>query len=233
MTLGEKIAQSRKEKKLSQEELAELLQVSRQAVSKWENDLSKPDTDNLIRLADLFEIDINQLVGNQVAVKEKRSIHIIPALCVCLAVFVLTTALFAILWQKDQKPSPDTAVQVPETTVQENVVWESVKLYSGLLREEIQLTLEEKSSLLMYISLFHFTERTEIDNASGDFIYGGRIYRVEYETEGVSISWYFSENGFSQTIRLEDGTEMIYYFDVDYALFYEIDKYIFESKTYS
>lgn len=53
----------RKEKGLSQEELADKLSVSRQAVSKWERGEALPDTDNLIRLAKLYNVSIDELVG--------------------------------------------------------------------------------------------------------------------------------------------------------------------------
>ncbi|MBQ5322541.1 MAG: helix-turn-helix transcriptional regulator, partial [Oscillospiraceae bacterium] len=47
MTLGEKISDLRKRKGISQEKLAELLDVSRQAVTKWESGKGNPDTENL------------------------------------------------------------------------------------------------------------------------------------------------------------------------------------------
>ena len=53
----------RKEKGLSQEELADKLAVSRQAISKWERGESLPDTDNLIRLAKLYGVSIDEIVG--------------------------------------------------------------------------------------------------------------------------------------------------------------------------
>lgn len=53
----------RKEKGLSQEELADKLSVSRQAVSKWERGEALPDTDNLIRLAKLYNVSIDEIVG--------------------------------------------------------------------------------------------------------------------------------------------------------------------------
>ena len=63
MTLGEKIQKHRKEKRMSQENLAALLGVSRQAVSKWENDQSSPDIFLLPGLATLLETDIDTLMG--------------------------------------------------------------------------------------------------------------------------------------------------------------------------
>ena len=62
MTAGERIYQCRKKKKLSQEYVATVLGVSRQAVSKWENDLSVPDTMNYINLAKIFGVSVEYLV---------------------------------------------------------------------------------------------------------------------------------------------------------------------------
>ena len=61
MSIGERISQLRQEKGLSQIQLAGILSVSRQAVSKWENDLSSPDTINLIRLADILDTEVEYL----------------------------------------------------------------------------------------------------------------------------------------------------------------------------
>ena len=60
-TLGKKISELRKEKGITQEELAERLGVSPQAVSKWENDLSCPDIMLLPELAKLFDVTIDEL----------------------------------------------------------------------------------------------------------------------------------------------------------------------------
>lgn len=61
MSIGERISELRSQCGISQYELAKAMDVSRQAVSKWENDLSSPDAMNLIRLADLLETDIEYL----------------------------------------------------------------------------------------------------------------------------------------------------------------------------
>lgn len=61
MSLGERIAELRLQNNLSQYRLAEEMEVSRQAVSKWENDLSSPDAQNLIRLAEILDTDIEYL----------------------------------------------------------------------------------------------------------------------------------------------------------------------------
>ena len=66
MTLGKRICKLRTERKISQELLAEHMDVSRQAVSKWENDSSSPDTNNLIRLAEYFDVSVEYLATGKV-----------------------------------------------------------------------------------------------------------------------------------------------------------------------
>ena len=61
--LANRLAELRKQKGLSQEELADKLQVSRQAISKWERGEASPDTDNLIELAKIYGISLDELVG--------------------------------------------------------------------------------------------------------------------------------------------------------------------------
>ena len=62
MTIGEKIAKARREKRLTQEELADRLGVSRQAVSKWESGAALPETDKLARLSGLLGVSCDYLL---------------------------------------------------------------------------------------------------------------------------------------------------------------------------
>ena len=64
-TIGEKISELRKGKKMTQEQLAEIMHVSSQAVSKWENDLSIPDLPILVQLADYFQVSLDEIVRPQ------------------------------------------------------------------------------------------------------------------------------------------------------------------------
>ena len=61
MNIGERIMALRKEKSISQTELAKRLNVSRQAVSKWEQGVSSPDTERLIRLAEILGTEVEYL----------------------------------------------------------------------------------------------------------------------------------------------------------------------------
>ena len=61
MTTGEKIAKIRKEHNLTQEELGDLLGVTRQSVSKWESDMSFPETEKLIMSIIILLLQIKKL----------------------------------------------------------------------------------------------------------------------------------------------------------------------------
>ena len=69
MSIGERISELRTKRKLSQYQLAKALEVSRQAVSKWENDTAEPDTLNLIHLADVLDSDIEYLATGKTTQK--------------------------------------------------------------------------------------------------------------------------------------------------------------------
>lgn len=72
MTFGEKLQLLRKQEGMSQEQLAAKLAVSRQAISKWELDSSLPDTENVIRLSELFHVTTDYLLKEHAeAVSEK------------------------------------------------------------------------------------------------------------------------------------------------------------------
>ena len=74
MDLGEKISDLRKKAGYSQEKLAELIGVSRQAVTKWEGGSANPDTENLIRLAEIFGVSLDELCKNE----KPKKINYVP-----------------------------------------------------------------------------------------------------------------------------------------------------------
>lgn len=90
MSVGKNICELRKEKGISQEKLAEMLDISRQAVTKWESEKANPDTENLIRLAEIFEVSLDELCGT-VTEKPKKINHL-PAHILALASLLILTA---------------------------------------------------------------------------------------------------------------------------------------------
>ena len=95
MTIGERIANLRKDAGYSQEYVAESLGVSRQAVSKWEKDLSSPDTENLIKLSELLNTSVQFLATGKdfyfpevkpAPEKPKKKIKIKPLIVIIIGI---------------------------------------------------------------------------------------------------------------------------------------------------
>ena len=74
MSIGERITELRMGRKLSQNQLAKSMDVSRQAVSKWENGQSTPDAAKMIKLAELLDTDLEYLTTGRVVVPSRPPI---------------------------------------------------------------------------------------------------------------------------------------------------------------
>lgn len=64
-TFGQRLSRIRKEKGFTQNEIADKVGVTSQAVSKWENDLASPDIDILLKLSEIFDISVDELLGKE------------------------------------------------------------------------------------------------------------------------------------------------------------------------
>ncbi|MBQ9080796.1 MAG: helix-turn-helix transcriptional regulator [Clostridia bacterium] len=73
MTFGEKLTNLRKQNNYTQEQLADILEVSRQSVSKWESDIAYPETEKLIRLGKLFDCSMDYLLCDDCTDKSGKS----------------------------------------------------------------------------------------------------------------------------------------------------------------
>ena len=65
MSMGARLAQARRGQNMTQEQLAEKLGVTRQAVSRWESDTAYPETDKIVRMAALFGVSCDYLLGDK------------------------------------------------------------------------------------------------------------------------------------------------------------------------
>ena len=115
---GENLKTLRKQKGFSQEELAARLHVVRQTISKWEKNLSVPDADTLIRLAEVLEVSVSELLGakienenaasdvaeqlsrinEQLAIKNRRSRRFWKIVAIILAAIAFINILIAVLF---------------------------------------------------------------------------------------------------------------------------------------
>lgn len=129
----------RKQKGFSQEELATRLHVVRQTISKWEKNLSVPDADTLIRLAEILEVSVSELLGakienenttsdvaeqlsrinEQLAIKNRRSRRIWKIIVIILAVIVLMNIFIAIFFSV---PDLDNSTQNNQPAVTDETI---------------------------------------------------------------------------------------------------------------
>ena len=98
MNLGENIYKQRTAKNLSQEDLANALEVSRQSVSKWENNSAVPELDKLVKMAQIFGISLDELVtGKKAADQVPPTIDKRPGLSVKMILGFLFIGLALLL----------------------------------------------------------------------------------------------------------------------------------------
>lgn len=228
MKLNEQITQLRRERKMSQEELAEALQISRQSISKWENGISNPDTENLIRLAEIFQVDVNLLIGSQLEAEEKvveptpppdqrktvRILSIFLALSVCLC------GIFAGLWLWERNGGPNTSVSEPGA----NTRWDSIEMYRyiGPMYEEVALTDEEKVALADKLWNYHYVEKPE-DDADGEItydevIFGGYRALIQFMRGDSYYSWCIKADEIIYSVKTAEGRTYDYVYEPDQAL---------------
>mgnify|MGYP000653916842 FL=1 len=140
---GENLKTLRKQKGFSQEELATRLHVVRQTISKWEKNLSVPDADTLIRLAEVLEVSVSELLGakienenaasdvaeqlsrinEQLAIKNRRSRRVWKIVAIILAAIVLINIFIAVFFSV---PTLNEGIQSsqPEITDQAQIIEE-------------------------------------------------------------------------------------------------------------
>lgn len=116
MTIGEKLLELRKTKGLSQEELAEQLNVTRQTVSKWETNQSTPDFDKIVPLCNLYGISANELLMGVKEEKERgdftKDSKKKKALFTASAVVIYILSIVAIIFFTEIFHSPNLGVCV-------------------------------------------------------------------------------------------------------------------------
>ncbi len=72
MTFGEKLLKLRKSRNMSQEQLADRMCVTRQAVSRWELDETLPDSENVLKIADMFYVSAEYLLNDSVDIDDTK-----------------------------------------------------------------------------------------------------------------------------------------------------------------
>lgn len=79
MKIGEKIAKARKDVNLTQDQLSESLDVTRQTISKWESDLAYPEVPKIPKLAEVLDVSCDYLLKEDNENKEDNTISMVPS----------------------------------------------------------------------------------------------------------------------------------------------------------
>lgn len=184
MTLGQRIQQLRKEQGLSQEALGEQLGVSRQAISKWESDITIPEIDKLIALSKLFGVSVGTLLGveeddpaapaaEELTDRELLAIEAIvgrylekaerqkPKRKIWPAVLGIIIALLLIFWMKEKMEYLSDRIIYLQGDV--NSISSNVNNQINSMSEQIKDILEEEANLLADYSY----EVTDVNISAG------------------------------------------------------------------
>ena len=105
-TLGQKIAELRKAKNMTQLELATKLNITDKAVSKWERDISCPDINTFPKLADILEVSVDELLQSSAVSKEETKNEdilglVLKAIPLAMSVAVIVLTLIDQLYWED------------------------------------------------------------------------------------------------------------------------------------
>ena len=118
MELSEKLYQLRKKSGLSQEKLAEQLDVSRQAISKWESGHSIPESDKLIAISKFFQVSLDYLVKDEIAEAPKEEIQEVDNTKGLLGlIFCIGGIVCLIIWGLLSVFNPKVSNQISESSM--------------------------------------------------------------------------------------------------------------------
>ncbi len=111
--LGNQLKSLRKQKKITQAELAQRLGITQQAVGRWETSASSPDPDTLVRIAEIFEVSVDSLLGREQTFARNVHPYIPAAECMVPVIGSVRAGYNALAFEEDYGSEPAT-VRDPE-----------------------------------------------------------------------------------------------------------------------
>lgn len=110
MTIGDKIKKLRKDNNMTQEDIAEKLNVSRQTISKWETNIVIPDADNIVSICKLFNITTDELLDYKVESVQKKKQFIVDMSVLLFG--IIGFIIFAILLMTNQIDKTSSVITI-------------------------------------------------------------------------------------------------------------------------
>ena len=205
--LHENLRLKRKERGLSQEELASRLHVVRQTISKWEKGMSVPDSEQLIKIAVILETTVSELLGTKVeneeepdrlakelAIRNHRMRHVLKIIAVALLVFIaLIFAIMALNYapmSQSKYTKRDAALLLPNRT---DVI--SVSISCDDERETIT-DKREIDDLFANLSTVRIKSGESYNDAPMTDKFIKIIFEVSDGLSGCTVYVFEDENGF-------------------------------------
>ena len=165
--IGSKIKAARIEKKLTQEQVAELLGVSRQTISNWENEKSYPDLRTLVKISDMFHISLDVLLkGDSVMVQNiDKKIKKTPLYKgIIIGLVIIVAVLVSFIYFNNRSLND---------TVKDTIAWsindiEMIEVYD-YESKELAAKYEDRDSIDQLISALDIENWEKAGNISSDF----------------------------------------------------------------
>lgn len=101
MDMAERLQELRKKSNYSQEQVADLLGISRQAISKWESGQGKPEVDNIIKLTEIYKVSADYLLSGlerDIAAPAKKEMSKGTLKTICIISVIAATAIITVLF---------------------------------------------------------------------------------------------------------------------------------------
>ena len=221
-SVGERIAELRKEKNMTQEALAAALNVSSQAISKWENNASMPDISLLPRIADAFDVTVDDLFGRRT--KPPKYIRSWEDLPVWIYDLILNN-----MWDDDMPPRKESFAECVKKHWQTHP-----NSHSGFVSQNAGAVYACKDLALSYLPSTEDSMRLFESEKAGDFLQfladkavrAVLKYQYENRTRSFTAALVASKTGLP-----EEDVSAAFEKMVEYKLAYALDADIASDKT--
>ena len=244
MKLGDKILELRKKKGLSQEQLGEKIDVTRQTISNWELGVTQPNPDQLKLLSKELSVSIDELLDNniqnvlieKVSNTEKISEQTLTKLrhLIIVIVSIFAVVLLALVLIKIYKKVEDKKYKTREESIYCKIYGEEHS-YSIIFQEETGKITTAGGDSYFYdiLDLAKYDDANQVFNIINDYVKknGGSCVRIKDRDLNSVVNMYIKEGTLtktSATIIIEESVD----YDISYGEPFWIEKYNYKTNSY-
>ena len=244
MKLGDKILELRKKKGLSQEQLGEKIDVTRQTISNWELGITQPNPDQLKLLSKELNVSIDELLDNDIQnvliekvsntekISEQTLTKLKHLIIVIISIFVVI--LIALVLIKIYKKMEDKKYKTREESIYCKIYGEEHG-YNIVFQEETGLIKEAGGDSYFYdiLDLVKYDDANQVFNIINDYVKknGGSCVRIKDRDLNDVVNMYIKEGTLTKTSATVVIEESIDY-DISYGEPFWIERYNYKTSSY-